>query len=87
MKEYRCPITIIVDDHVPDNHIDDAILSKIMASGIFDVNIDQEKGIIEGVICTTKLAALKSIEGVSYIRQESTYFANTDDEPTVVVED
>jgi hypothetical protein len=78
MHCYRTPVTLIIDDHVRDNHIDFKVIASLRSFGLIfeEGDIKHEIGVIEAVCPDEKLHDLKHIDGVSYVREQAHYLAN-----------
>ena len=73
MSEYISNVVIIVDDHKPDNKIDEAVLKRLQDYGFFVTTCLHEQAVVMGDIPQTKLSGLSLIDGVGCVRTVFTY--------------
>lgn len=66
---------IVVIDPARENHMHEAV-EKLKAAGVEIFSTNDETDTVEGAVDASKLADLRKIPGVNYVRAVSTYIAD-----------
>jgi 4-hydroxy-3-methylbut-2-enyl diphosphate reductase IspH len=65
-------IVVVMED---DSSNSSALVKLLKDAGVDVDQVDEENGVVEGTILTSKLKAIGSIPGVKYVRNVFTYIA------------
>jgi hypothetical protein len=77
-QESEMTDVVVVLDEL-DDHQTQATADQFTVIGMIVESVDQENSVIEGTIDTTKLAELKKVQHVRYVRTVFSYTAETID--------
>jgi len=67
-------VLVVMDDDAQKSM--DPIVARLKELGLEIVEVNAEEGVIEGSIDSSKVAQLKTVPGVSYVRSVFTYTAD-----------
>ncbi len=68
-------ITVVVDSSLADHDMKAAV-DRLKSMGMEIDSVDEDNGVVEGVIEAAKVRGIEKMEGIDYVRTQYSYIAD-----------